>query len=127
VCDTCARSLGYFKRNKAKVVERTVAEAIGMEDDLDALTKLLVLHGVKERVASAVLAAYRPDSYTVMDVRAWASLTRHGYLRDAQGSSWLKAWVPYLETCRSLARRHGVTLRTLDRALYEAKGRTNLP
>jgi hypothetical protein len=122
-----ARSLGYFRRNDARVVEQIVAEALGTEDDFQALTTLIALHGVKERVASAILSAYRPDRYTVMDARAWTSLRAHGYLKAAQRSSWLRRWEPYLNTCRTLALQHGLTLRALDKALYEAKGKAGLP
>jgi hypothetical protein len=75
---------------------------------------------VKERMASAILAAFRPDRYTVMDWRAWETLRSLGHLSENAPRSWRKRWVPYLETCRTLAARFDVDLRTLDRALWEA-------
>lgn len=85
------------------------------------------LHGAKERVASAILAAFRPDRYTVMDRRAYSTLVACGELPDMRGSSWLKTWDPYLMSCRRIAKRTGLDLRTVGRALFRANGRTELP
>lgn len=115
-----ARSSGYFLRNDPAVVEALVLEALTADDPLEALDTLTVLHGVKERMASAILAAFRPDRYTVMDWRAWETLLALGHLSENEPRSWRKRWVPYLEACRTLAARFEVDLRTLDRALWEA-------
>lgn len=115
-----ARSSGYFLRNDPAVVEARVREALDANDPLEALDILTRMHGVKERMASAILAAFRPDRYTVMDWRAWEALRSLGHLSEAEPRSWRKRWVPYLEACRALAVRFDVDLRTLDRALWEA-------
>ena len=115
-----ARSSGYFLRNEPAVVEARVREALAAADPMKALDILVQLQGVKERMASAILAAFRPDRYTVMDWRAWETLVSLGLVSDAVGRNWRKRWVPYLEACRALAERFDVDLRTLDRALWEA-------
>jgi hypothetical protein len=88
---------------------------------------LTVLEGVGARVASSILAAFRPRRYTVMDQRAWASLTAHGQLKDMKNLSWGASWAGYLDTCRGLAKRSGLSLRVVDRALWAAEGKRTLP
>jgi hypothetical protein len=121
------RSLGYFARNHREAVESVVQRALASSDDLEALQLLTGLHGVKERVASAILAAFRPDRFTVMDTRAWRSLVRHGFLTDLEGESWRARWVPYLSTCREISARNELHLRAVDRALFRAAGTSGLP
>jgi hypothetical protein len=123
-----ARSLGYFMRNDPAEVVTAVREALATKDAAAALDRLTSLKGVGERVGSAILAAFRPDLYTVMDQRAWKSLTAHGLLTELTGRSWRQSWMPYLAECRRLVARLNVdSLRTLDRALYKAQGDVSIP
>lgn len=122
------RILSRFQQhNQPREVEAAVGVALEVIDPDEALGALIELNWVGERVASAVLAAFRPEVYTVMDWRAWKSLTIHGYLAGLEKATWRESWVPYLSVCRSIAAETGVDLRTLDRALFEAKGATGLP
>ncbi len=123
-----ARSLGYFARNNdANLLTVTVVAALDDADDTSALRTLTRLHGVKERVGSAILAVYRPHRYTVMDQRAYKTLVALKELPDLRGTSWLGTWAPYLNACRRIEQRSGCGLRTIDRALFTANGRTELP
>lgn len=122
-----ARSSGYFDRNSRAEVETKVKSALSDHDDISALRTLMSLHGVKERVGSAILTAYRPDHYTVMDRRAYSTLVACQELPDMRGRTWLQTWQPYLQACRRLAKRTGLDLRTVDRALFRANGRAELP
>lgn len=67
------RSLGYLSRNSPKDVEATVDAALRETDDLAALMGLVRLRGVRERLASVILAAHRPERFTGMDKRAYAT------------------------------------------------------
>jgi hypothetical protein len=107
------------------MIEQLVQQALENKDEMVALDSLTSLHGVKERVGCAILAVFRPDTYTVMDVRAWNSLKAHGLMAGMDKYSWRAIWVPYLSTCRKLATQLEVNLRQLDRALYQANGRTH--
>ena len=113
-----ARAIGHFQKNPKQLVTKRVRSAIAEPDQAVALASLLELRGVKARMASAILAVFRPERYTVMDWRAWESLTRHGLLSDVQGLGWQAAWPAYLAECRRIAGTHRVTLRELDRALW---------
>ena len=91
------------------------------------------LRGVRTRMASTILTVYDPKRYIVMDVRALASLTRHG-LEDLspplRADAWLALNEPatyegYLLACRNLNADLGINdLRALDRCLWALAGRT---
>jgi hypothetical protein len=55
-----------------------------------------------------------PDDYPILDVRALESL---GVGPRSQYP--VSFWLAYLEACRELARRHSVSIRTLDKALWQ--------
>jgi hypothetical protein len=55
-----------------------------------------------------------PDDYPILDVRALESL---GVKPRSQYP--VSFWLEYLSACRGLARRHGVSIRTLDKALWQ--------
>jgi hypothetical protein len=71
------------------------------------------LRGVEIPVASAILTAIDPERYTIIDFRALESL--------GVKSSWhtVDSYLAYLEQCRELARQNTVSLRELDRALWQ--------
>jgi hypothetical protein len=64
-----------------------------------------------------VLAACRPGKFTIAGSRALKAL--RGLCRMPAGPPGFRPadWLPYLTTCRSLARQCGLSLRDLDRAL----------
>ena len=62
----------------------------------------------------AARIAALPDEYPILDVRALESLGVKS--RSVYPVSF---WLGYLEACRTLARRAGVSLRTLDKALWQ--------
>ena len=55
-----------------------------------------------------------PEKYTIIDFRALESL---GVVKVPTYS--IHYYLSYLEKCRILARMHNVSLRTLDRALWQ--------
>jgi hypothetical protein len=80
----------------------------------ERIESLLALRGVGMPTASVLLHFAMPDRYPILDVRAIESLgvtARAGYP--------VAFWLGYLDACRALAARHGVTLRTLDKALWQ--------
>lgn len=132
----------YTKTEMARVVEwktRRVRSrfAANEEEEVEDITRIALaaperlqhrildlLRGVGQPVASAVLTVWAPDRHTVLDFRAVEALDRLGVLGQLvetlpprQGGS-LPDYLAYLECCRALARRLGVSLRDLDRALW---------
>jgi hypothetical protein len=64
-------------------------------------------------VASAVLTAINPERYTIIDFRALESLGINDY------NLTVDYYLDYLKQCRELAGQHSVSLRDLDRALWQ--------
>jgi len=62
-------------------------------------------------MASVILHFAFPDQYPILDVRA---------MNTVGGSTFYKfeRWLEYLELCRTTAEGHGITMRTLDKALW---------
>lgn len=116
--------------NSTEIVVRFTRAALAHHDDprLAAWT-LTYLHGVDVRMATAILAVLFPEEHTVMDIRSWDGLCRHGWTPDLAQvfgdaeppDDFLNrcaVYELYLDTCRQKAGEFGVSLRTLDRFLY---------
>jgi hypothetical protein len=89
-----------------------LAPGTGERERIEAL---LGLRGVGMPTASVLLHFAMPDAYPILDVRALESLGVKG-----RSTYPVAFWLGYLDACRSLAAMHGVTLRTLDKALWQA-------
>ena len=80
-------------------------------EDSVRIGALLALRGVQWPMASVILHFAFPDRYPILDVRAMNTV----------GGSTLytfERWLEYLELCRATAKTHGITMRTLDKALW---------
>ena len=99
------------------VVERggkEVIRGIDLEIPPGRITALLGLTGVGLPTASTLLYCAFPADYPILDVRALESL---GVKPRSQYP--VSFWLEYLSACRGLARHHAVTIRTLDKALWQ--------
>lgn len=103
-----------------------IARAINNADDLAAYLLLSDVKGMRSgwAIPSAILMTSNPDRYTVYDRRAKSSLTALGLLQSDPAKG---VWLNYLHSCRLISRRVLLPLRTVDRALYQAKGSATLP
>jgi hypothetical protein len=95
------------------VVEAT-GRALATPDEEIRMSELLSLAGVGVPTASVLLYVVFPADYPILDVRALESL------RVKPRSQYpVSFWLEYLSACRELARRHGISIRTLDKALWQ--------
>jgi hypothetical protein len=85
------------------------------------------IFGFGPAMGSAVLAACRPETFTVADVRALTTLRAIGYVPPGPSTFRLSDWEPYVRICRRIATRCERSLREVDQALWAANGRDNLP
>jgi len=69
-------------------------------------------------MSSMVLAACRPERFTVADSRALKTLRGLGLMPPGPPGFRLGDWLPYLSACRMLAGQCGLSLRQVDRALW---------
>ena len=131
---TAARARGYYSReefvevcrwktprsapkvavNTAKAIALATGRALASRDEAERMHALLELGGVGVPTASTLLYFASPDDYPILDVRALESL---GVQPRAQYP--VSFWLAYLEACRALAAQHGVSIRTLDKALWQ--------
>jgi hypothetical protein len=107
------RSIGLAQRNDPADVRDALRLAVSAKTERAAVAVLTGLRGVKVPVASAILTAIKPDQFTVIDYRALESL---GISKTVLS---VEFYLDYLAGCRRLARAHKVSLRTLDRALWQ--------
>jgi hypothetical protein len=131
---TAARARGYYTheefievcawktpRSRPKVASNTepavteaTRRALTTADEETRMTALIGLAGVGVPTASVLLYCAFPHDYPILDVRALESL---GVKPRSQYP--VSFWLEYLAACRELATRHGVSIRTLDKALWE--------
>jgi hypothetical protein len=110
---TGGRGQSRLSKNTEDEIKRALNLVVDAPNEQVAMQALCELHGVDVPVASAILTAISPDRYTVIDFRALESLgIKRSYLS-------VGFYLTYLAACRDLAQQHAVTLRTLDRALWQ--------
>jgi hypothetical protein len=74
---------------------------------------LIALRGVHWPMASVILHFSYPNKYPILDVRAMKTV-------GCKGPYTFKKWLEYKSLCQDTAKFHQVTMRTLDKALWEA-------
>jgi hypothetical protein len=84
---------------------------------------LTLLNGVAVPMASSLLMVWQPDEHTVIDVRAVNSLVKKNEIPDPAPNMY-SPYMDYLAVCKAISKRCGGRLRMVDRALFEANGRT---
>ena len=108
------RSRPRVAANSARAVVAATRRALSADDEAARIAALLALDGVGVPTASTLLYAAHPADYPILDVRALESLGVKSRSVYPVGF-----WLAYLEACRGLASRAGVSLRTLDKALWQ--------
>ena len=108
------RSRPRVAGNDEEAVAAATARALAASNERQRMEALLTLEGVGVPTGSTLLFFAFPDDYPILDVRALESLGVRGRTQYP-----VSFWLDYLDACRMLARRHGVSLRTLDKALWQ--------
>jgi hypothetical protein len=108
------RSRSRVASNSRRSIVTRTGRALTVTDESDRIMALLELHGVGVPTASTLLYVAFPGDYPILDVRALESL---GVRPRSQYP--VSFWLEYLEACRELAARFGVSIRTLDKALWQ--------
>jgi len=108
------RSRPKVAGNPDSAVVDATGRALRATDESSRIGALLELSGVGVPTASTLLYVAFPRDYPILDVRALESLGV-----GARSTYPVSFWLAYLEACRRLARQTGVSLRTLDKALWQ--------
>ncbi len=108
------RSAPKVALNTEPAVRAATRRALAERDEAVRMQALLSLSGVGVPTASTLLYFAFPALYPILDVRALESL---GVKPRSQYP--ISFWLGYLEACRALAAQSGVSIRTLDKALWQ--------
>ena len=109
------RSKPLVERNPDDYIESVTHTALSTPSERLRVEVLTLLDGVSWPTASVVLHFCHTEPYPILDVRALWSLGI-----DANTVQYdFNFWYEYTQFCRNLARDVGVTMRKLDRALWQ--------
>jgi hypothetical protein len=108
------RSKGKVASNSETDVQFATARAMRSRDEARRLESLTDLAGVGVPTASALLYFAFPADYPILDVRALESLGQRA--RTAYPTSF---WTDYVLACRRMAGELKVSIRILDKALWQ--------
>ncbi len=115
VCEwKTVRSKSRVAKNTEEFVEGITRAAFATNDESERMAGLCVLRGVEAPTASVLLHFAFPDRYPIIDWRALESLGE-----PDQATYPIPYWLRYVEVCRKLAKEAGVTMRELDKALWQ--------
>jgi hypothetical protein len=109
------RSRPKAEANTARAVEDATGCALSSPEEAIRMQALLELKGVGVPTGSALLYFAFPSDYPILDVRALESLGH----TETHTTYSVAFWLDYLGACRSLARDLGISIRTLDKALWQ--------
>ncbi|MSP67602.1 MAG: hypothetical protein EXQ96_05815 [Alphaproteobacteria bacterium] len=110
---TNGRGIRRLCANTDEQIVDALQLATRAKTERSAIAVLVGLYGVAVPVASAILTAIDPERYTIIDFRALEALG----VRVPTPS--IDFYLEYIACCRDLASRYGVSLRDLDRALWQ--------
>jgi hypothetical protein len=108
------RNRPHCKSNDAEFIRVVTAASLSTTNERFRIEVLTLLAGVEWPTASVILHFCSEDRYPILDFRALWSLNVDIPIEYGFG-----LWWAYTQFCRDLADESGVTMRTLDRALWQ--------
>ena len=109
------RTIHLVRRNPDDFVEKTTICSLSAIEEKTRIKSLTALNGVGWPTASVLLHFGHRDPYPILDFRALWSLG----LDYSPAVYTFHFWWEYVHFCRNLAEKSGVSMRTLDRALWQ--------
>jgi len=107
--------------NTEDEVRMLSAQAFGAPDEARRILHLCRLRGVGIPVASAFLALTDPERYGVIDIRVWQLLALYNEVDYDPDGRTLQVlhWLDYLDKIRLCAGELKVSVRTIERTLFQ--------
>ena len=109
------RTQSRVDANEAELIEEATRIALSTPYERLRIGTLTLLYGVSWPTASVVLHFAHRDPYPILDFRALWSL---GHEKPPAFYTF-DFWWEYVQHCRALAKQCGVSMRVLDRALWQ--------
>ena len=115
------RSAGHVNNNDDDYVKEITKFALDTENERARIEVLTRLDGVGWPVATVVLHFFHKDHYPILDYRAlWSvSMIKENSSTATPNSYCFKCWNQYVEFCRDTAKAAGISMRQLDKALWQ--------
>lgn len=107
------RSKPRCRRNSAEYVAEVTRSALAAKEPRFKIEVLRLLDGVDWATASVILHFCDRARWPILDVRAFWSLGQ-----QVPANVTYAVWEAYTRCTRDLAKKHGVSMRTLGRALW---------
>jgi hypothetical protein len=108
------RSAGRVDRNEEAYVREISEFAFRTGSDRARIESLTLLDGVLWPTASVILHLFHSESFPILDFRALWSVST-----EVPVQYTYTFWQEYTVFCRKLASQHRVSMRELDRALWQ--------
>jgi len=108
------RPTRHYKKNSPSFIRKVTGEALSTSSERLRVEILTLLEGVSWPTASVILHFGREEAYPILDFRAFWSL---GF--DETPRYNFALWWKYVQFCRNLSQKHGLTVRELDKALWK--------
>jgi len=109
------RTASHCRKNSAQFIREVTEISFSSESEPLRIGILTLLNGVSWPTASTILHFCHRDRYPILDYRALWSLG----VDEPPTVYRFDFWWEYVTQCRSLAREARVTMRVLDRALWQ--------
>ena len=111
--DALSRSL--IASNSVEYIKAVTQTALTTNNEQLCIEVLTLLNGVSWPTASVILHFCHKDQYPILDFRALWSLG----VDTSQVTYNFDLWHEYTQICRRLAKSTGLSMRELDRALWQ--------
>lgn len=109
------RSLRHLPANTDDFIREITGFVLNAKEEETKILLLNSISGVQWPIASAFLHFYVSDNYPILDFRALWSLGEE----ELQNRYSMDIWLNYLTCCQHTAKLAGVSVRTLDKALWQ--------
>ena len=110
------RPAWHLDKNEESLVQDVTRFALKTEYDKAAIESLTILHGVGAATASVILHFFHKRDYPILDFRALWSVS---LIDDDKYNYSYALWSEYVNFCRKKAKKADVSMRDLDRALWQ--------
>jgi len=114
-CWKSTRPKKWAEQNSEEFIKEISTIALSAHSEKIHIGILTLLQGVLYPTASAILHIVHKKPYPILDFRALWSLGLDKLPYDYT----YKFWINYTTTCRELAKFSGLSMRTVDRALWQ--------
>lgn len=108
------RSAGHIEKNTDEYIKEITGWSFSATDERSKIEVLTLLNGVQWPSASVILHLFSKEKYPILDFRTlWSVET------EVPNQYTYSFWWPYVMFCRKLSKNNNISMRVLDRALWQ--------